>query len=302
MSNLDDLFLQEASGHTSAKSSEQPFDKEAWAQKKQELRQWAYETIDAATIAISHSGNEFQRYLDVQSRFDRYSVSNALLILMQRPEATRIGDFDSWKEQGVFIRRKETGFYILEPGEEYRREDGSTGISYNLKKMFDIAQTTANPKREQPTYPDDRVRIKALMDRTPVPIVIGDAMPPEMHALYQPDTRNIVIRRGLDAGDIFRSLAQELAHAELDRGDGRYSRSDFTFHAYCASYMLCKQFSVDTSSFRFHRMQEKLKDIEPQQVRAELAVMKDTAHDMTLRMNRMLAQQQRQQHRTEPAR
>lgn len=301
MSNLDDLFRQEAASRSSANSSEQPFDKEAWAQKKQELRQWAYETIDSATIAISHSGDEFQRYLDVQSRFDRYSVSNALLILMQRPEATRIGDFDSWKEQGVFIRRKETGFYILEPGEEYRREDGSTGISYNLKKMFDIAQTTANPKREQPTYPDDRMRIKALIERAPVPIVIGDAMPPETHALYQPDMRSIVIRCGMDDGDIFRSLAQELAHAELDRGDGRYSRSHFTFHAYCASYMLCKQFGVDTSSFRFHQVPGKLKDMEPQQVRAELTVMKDAAHDMALRMNRMLAQQ-RQQKRPEPAR
>ncbi|MGG3885099.1 hypothetical protein KDJ56_03530 [Brevibacillus composti] len=301
MNNLDDLFRQDAASRSSTNPSEQPFDKEAWAQKKQELRQWTYETIDAATSSIAQSGDEFQRYLDVQSRFDRYSVSNALLILAQRPEATRIADFDTWKEQGVFIRRKETGFYILEPGEEYRREDGSTGISYNPKKMFDIAQTTASQKREQPTYPDDRMRIKALVDRAPVPIVINDALPPEMHALYQPDTRNIVIRRGLDAGDIFRSLAQELAHAELDRGDGRYSRSDFTFHAYCASYMLCKQFGVDTSSFRFHRMQEKLKDIEPQQVRAELTVMKDAAHDMARRMNRMLAQQ-RQQLRTEPAR
>ncbi|WP_274364813.1 hypothetical protein [Paenibacillus thermotolerans] len=44
-----------------------------------------------------------------------------------------------------------------------------------------------------------------------------------------------------------------------------------------------------------------MKDIEPQQIRAELAVMKDTAHDMARRMNRMLAQQ-RQHHRTEPAR
>jgi hypothetical protein len=207
MSHLDDLFRQEAASRSSTNSSEQPFDKEAWALKKQELRQWTYETMDAATTAIAHSGDEFQRYLDVQSRFDRYSVSNALLILTQRPEATRIADFDSWKEQGVFIRRKETGFYILEPGEEYRREDGSTGISYNLKKMFDIAQTTANQKREQPAYPDDRMRIKALMDRAPVPIVIGDALPPETHALYQPDTRNIVIRRGMDAGDIFRALA-----------------------------------------------------------------------------------------------
>jgi hypothetical protein len=303
MSSYDDLFRQEASDRSIANVSEQPFDKEAWAQKKQELRQWTYETIDAATTAIAQSGEQFQQYLDVQSRFDRYSVSNALLILAQRPEATRIADFETWKEQGAYIRRKETGFYILEPSEEYEREDGTKGISYNPKKMFDIAQTTASPKREQLLPLDDRTRIKALMDRSPVPIAVSDMLPSDVQALYQPDMRTIVIRRGMDAGDIFRSLAQELAHVELERGDSCYSRSAYAFHAYCASYMLCKQFGVEASSFRFQRAPEKLKDKEPQQIRAELTAMKDAANEIAHRMNRMLTQQQqRQPNRTDKAR
>ncbi|MCD1261352.1 hypothetical protein B5M42_021355 [Paenibacillus athensensis] len=295
MSNFDDLFRQEATGRSGTNTSEQPFDKDAWAQKKQELRQWTYDTVDAATTAIAQSGQQFQQYLDVQSRFDRYSVSNALLILTQRPDATRIADFEAWKEQGVYIRRKETGFYILEPGEEYQREDGTKGISYNPKKMFDIAQTTASQKREQPLPLDDRTRIKALMERSPVPIAMSDTLPPDVQALYQPDTHSIVIRRGMDAGDIFRSLAQELAHAELERGDNGYSRSAYAFHAYCASYMLSKQLGVQTSSFRFQRAPEKLKDKEPQQIRAELATMKEAAHEIARRMNRVLAQQQQRQ-------
>ncbi len=153
MNELDELFS------TPSIQREQSFDKEAWVHQKQEQRQWTYDTIDTTTMTIVQNGEQFQRYLDVQSRFDRYSVSNALLILAQRPEATRIADFEGWKEQGVSIRRKETGFYILEPGEEYRREDGSTATSYNPKKMFDIAQTTAK-KPDQPVYPDDRTRIK----------------------------------------------------------------------------------------------------------------------------------------------
>lgn len=292
MSELDELFQPQVT--TTSAQREQPFDKEAWAQKKQELRQWTYETIDTTTAAIAQNGESFQQYLDVQSRFDRYSVSNALLILTQRPEATRIADFDSWKEQGIFIRRKETGFYILEPGEEYKREDGSTAVSYNPKKMFDVAQTTAQ-KKEPPSYPDDRTRIKSLMDRSPVPIAIGDALPAEVHALYKPDTRNIVIRRGLEAGDIFRALAQELAHAEIDRGHNNYSRSDTNFQAYCAAYMLCKKFGVETATFRFGRVSERLKELEPQQIRAELTVMKDAAHDISRRMYRMLAEQRQQQ-------
>lgn len=298
MSQLDELFHQ-----ASSSPAGQPFDKEAWVQKKQELRQWTYETIDTMTTTITQKGEQYQRYLDVQALFDRYSVSNALLILAQRPEATRIADFDSWKEQGVSIRRKETGFYILEPGDEYKREDGSTAISYNPKKMFDIVQTTAK-KLEQPISPDDRTRIKALMDRAPVPIAISETLPADVHAIYQPDVRNIVIRRGLGAGDIFRALAQELSHAEMDRGDGHYRRSEYQIHAFSAAYILCKQAGVDTKPFQFERVTECFKDMEPQTVRAELTTMKEAAHTISRRMHRVLTPQRQapQANRTDSVR
>ncbi|WP_214625798.1 hypothetical protein [Paenibacillus agaridevorans] len=302
MSGLDDLFRKEASTPSSTDHTDQSFNKEAWVQKKQELRQWTYDTIDTATLQVAQSGEAFQRYLDVQSRFDRYSVSNALLILAQKPEATRIGDFESWKEQGVFIRRKETGFYILEPGESYQREDGSTAISYNPKKMFDISQTTAPQKQDQSFLPDERTRIKALIERAPVPIAMSDSLPQEMHALYQPDTRSIIIRRGLDAGDIFRALAQELAYAELDTGSKEYKRSESSFHAYCAAYMLSKQFGFTTSSFSFQRAPELLGQMEPQQLRAELTRTREAVQPSIVRMNRQLSQQQRQARLTEPTR
>ena len=260
-----------------------------------------YSLIDDTAETVARDGAAFQKYLDVQSRFDRYSVANALLILAQKPEATRIADFDTWKEQGAYIRKKETGFYILEPGEEYQREDGTTGISYNPKKMFDISQTGNSRKRETPTYPDERTRIKALMDHAPVPIRISDTLPEGTNALYLPDTREIQIRKGMDAGNIFRALSQELAHAEMDKGDGSYRRSDHAFHAYCVSYMLCRQYGVDTNGYRFDRAPQMLEGMDTQQVRTELSVIREAAGEISGRMNRMLAQQ-RQQKRQEPER
>lgn len=292
MSSFDDLFSQEQS----TSRNDQPFDKEAWAQKKQEQRETVYAMIDETAESVAKDGAKFQSYLDVQSRFDRYSVSNALLILAQRPYATRIADFDTWKEQGAFIRKKESGFYILEPGEEYQREDGTTGISYNPKKMFDIAQTGNSRKRETPTYPDDRTRIKALMDHAPVPIHIAETLQEGTNAMYLPDTREIEIRRGMDASDIFRALAQELAHAEMDKGDGSYDRSEHSFRAYCVSYMLCRQYGVDTGSYRFDRAPQMLEGMEPQEIRAELSVIKETTGEISGHMNRMLAQQRQQKH------
>jgi hypothetical protein len=295
MSSFDDLFPQE--NEQPAPQSNQSFDKEAWKQQKQEQREMVYSLIDDTAQTVAKDGTAFQKYLDVQSRFDRYSVANALLILAQKPDATRIADFDTWKEQGTYIRKKESGFYILEPGDEYQRDDGTVGISYNPKKMFDISQTGAR-KRETPTYPDDRTRIKALMDHAPVPIRISDTLPEGANALYQPEVREIHIRKGMDASSIFRALSQELAHAQMDKGDGSYSRSNYVFHAYCVSYMLCKQYGVDTNGYRFDRAPQMLEGLESQDIRNELSVIRETAGEISGRMNRMLAEQ-RQQKRQE---
>lgn len=299
MSNYDDLFKQE--NNQAIPRNCHPFDKEAWKQQKQEQREMVYSMIDDVAEAVAQDGTQFQSYLDVQSRFDRYSVSNALLILAQKPNATRIADFDTWKEQGSYIRKKESGFYILVPGEEYQRDDGTTGSSYNPKKMFDIAQTENSRKRETPTYPDDRTLIKALMDHAPVPIRISDTLSEGTNALYHPETREIQILRGMDARDIFRALSQELAHAEMDTGNGSYSRSKHGFHAYCVSYMLCKQYGVDTKGYSFNCAPEMLEGMNPQEIRAELSVMKEATDEISGRMNRMLSQQ-RQQKQQEPER
>lgn len=299
MSSFDDLFQQE--NDQPAPRNDRPFDKEAWKRQKQEQRETVYTMIDDMAKTVAQDGTAFQKYLDIQSRFDRYSVANALLILAQKPNATRIADFDTWKEQGTYIRKNESGFYILEPGEEYQRDDGTIGISYNLKKMFDISQTGNNRKQEMPTYPDDRTRIKALMDHAPVSIHISDALPEGTNALYRPETREIQIRRGMNASNIFRTLSQELAHAEMDKGDSSYNRLAHGFHVYCVSYMLCKQYGVETDGYRFDRTPKMLEGKKPQEIRTELSIIKETACEISGRMNRMLSQQ-RQQKRQEQER
>jgi len=300
MNSYDDLFGQ--GNEQPVPRYDRPFDKEAWKQQKQEQREMVYSMIDDMAQTVARDGAAFQKYLDVQSRFERYSVANAFLILAQKPEATRIADFDTWKEQGAYIRKKETGFYIIEPGEEYQREDGSTGISYNTKRMFDISQTGNSRRQETPAHPDERTRIKALMDHAPVPIRISGTLPSGVNALYQPDQREIQIRRGLDGNQIFRVLAQELAQAEMDKGDGSYNRSEYGFRAYCVSYMLCKQYGVETAGYyHFEGVPQMLETLEPQEIRAELAVIKETAGEISGRMNRMLTQL-RQQKRQESER
>ena len=67
-------------------------------------------------------------------------AANALLIYSQYPQATQLKDFDDWGKDNVKITKGAKSISILEPV-EYTRADGSPGISYNVKKVFDVTQT-----------------------------------------------------------------------------------------------------------------------------------------------------------------
>ena len=68
-----------------------PFDKEEWAAAKQAQRKEAYELIDNTCSEMMASGDSFRQYLNVQGRFDRYSVANAILVSAQMQRKGRNG-------------------------------------------------------------------------------------------------------------------------------------------------------------------------------------------------------------------
>jgi hypothetical protein len=66
--------------------------------------------------------------------------------------------------------------------------------------------------------------------------------------------------------------------------------------------MLCRQYGVETGGFyHFEGAPQELSALEPQEIRAELSVIKEAAGEISGRMNRLL-NQQRQQKRQEPER
>ena len=85
MNNFDDIFVDQKTGETANNKDFVPFNKDEWAARKQQERADAYALIDRAAEDAAKDGGVFQGYLDVQSRFDRYSVGNALLITIQMP-------------------------------------------------------------------------------------------------------------------------------------------------------------------------------------------------------------------------
>ena len=288
MPNYDDLFTSQP-----APREETPFDKDAWAAKKQAEREGVYAMIDNYVHDMGVEGGVFQAYLDVQARFDLYSVSNAILIAAQCPEATKLADFDTWKADGVYVKRGQDAITILEPGKEYKKDDGSVGVSYNVKKVFDISQTRANQRPAPAVARDERLLLKALMNNAPCRFSISNELPEGVNVAYHPQNSVIYVRQGLDAPTIFRGVAQELARAHMDKGGIACESPDFT--AYSVSYMLCKRNGVSVEGFSFDRLPESYAMMDAKALRAEVGVMRDVAGTITADMNRLFAAQEKAQ-------
>jgi len=285
MANFDDLLNNDT---PAGQQGNQQLSKEGYAAKKQAERESVYVLADSTAIDIVNDGGRFKQFLDVQAKFDRYSAVNALLIFAQKPESTRIGSFDFWKSQGGSVKQGQAGISILEPGKEYERKDGNgTAVSYNIKKVFDISQVdTRKVKAAPPLTPfNDRQLLKALIHKAPMKISGVDKLPGDLGAMTNPGTGEISIRKGMAFSDTFRSVANELCHAEAASDD---TISDAQFTAYCASYILCKKYGVDTKGYSFDNVADMLAGLDSQAVKRELSQARDTANTISGRMARQL--------------
>lgn len=288
MNSFDDIFEP-------APQSEE-FDKEAWAAQKKAERDEVYALADATAEEVCKDSGKFRDYLDVQANFRHYSATNALLILAFNKDARKLGDKDYWRDQGVYIKRQEFGrpIKIIESNGEYTRDDGSIGVSYNIKKVYDISQTTSRIKAQPPVSYDKRALLNALIYKHPVPIQSVDDLPDDMGALYDHDQKAIFVCRGMGASDLFYEVAKALAHAELAMTSEDYSYSNADFKAHCVSYILCKEFGIETDNLSFSPadfdIPKELSEAEPQEIRTELSEIRDTAYDISARMARSLEQ------------
>ena len=56
-----------------------------WKEQQNKDRQDIYNTMDRMAKIVGNDGEKFREYLDIQSRFSKYSVGNSLVILEKAP-------------------------------------------------------------------------------------------------------------------------------------------------------------------------------------------------------------------------
>ena len=279
----------------SNKSSGGRLSKEEFAAKKKAEREAVFKVIDDTAKDIVTAPDKFKAYLDTQSSLDRYSANNALLIHAQYPSAKKLKDFDDWGKENVKINKGAKSISIIEPY-EYKKKDGGTGISYNVKKVFDVSQTNARKTPSVTSNKDPRKLITAMIEASPVEVRAYDDLPyPNTAAYYSNDKQMILVGRGIgDSVLVCQTLAQELGHAQLSINSDKYSRSEMGFKAVCIGYMLCKKYGVDTNVFAINRIPEEYKTMTPKEIRDDLSNMRNAMEKIHSEIYKLMSQKEKE--------
>src|SRR4051812_35959391 len=82
--------------------------------ERDDRMQQVLETLERGIETILTSEG-YRHYLATMSRFHGYSFNNVALIMAQRPEATRVAGFQTWKSMDRFVKKGERGIRIMVP-------------------------------------------------------------------------------------------------------------------------------------------------------------------------------------------
>lgn len=149
--------------------------KKEFAQQMEEKRKKLNARADnQINITIN---NKFD-YLKFLSLFKHgYTVTNTLLIQHHNPNVILLKDYPRWKEEGTPVKKEEKGIEIFVPGKPYIGRDGKEKVTYNIKSIFDITQTTTETISES-SYPNMKQLEEVLkykqIDAAPQPLDMED--------------------------------------------------------------------------------------------------------------------------------
>ena len=283
-------------------STPQKMSLEEWKAMKDQERSDLYKLLDQATRDLTETPGCLERYLNTQARMNRYTVTNALLLSAQLPEATQLKTFSEWEKEGEKIKKGAKSISILEPS-EYKKSDGSTALVYNVKKVFDVSQTTKEDNAGTFNPPEMKELIAAMLDTCPVSIDLATEIPVQNTAAYFDKNQNTlyVQKEGGDAEYICQCVARELGQVQASLKDNDYERSTSYADAVLTGYLVCRRYGAPTSAMDINRAASKFKGMTPKEIRDELSKVRSYTNDINKRLYDQLYPQ-RKSHSRDTAR
>jgi N-terminal domain of anti-restriction factor ArdC len=224
--------------------------------KVEQAKQIASKAIEELSQALERGHSEGLRgYLAAMARFHRYSVCNVMLILSQRPNATRVAGYQTWKEFGRYVKKGAKGILVLAPIhrkktiEEISEQEGSAKVLVGFRGVyvFDLADTDGRPLPgigetvgDPSAYID---RLKSFLAERGIKLEYSDVIYPAK-GLCCPGM--IVLLPGQSPAEEFATLAHETAHALLHQQARRAetTRSIRETEAEAVAFVVCESIGL----------------------------------------------------------
>lgn len=262
-------------------------------------------TLDTATAEM-RSSEGWKAMLDTMRLFHRYSMRNLMLIGFQKPDATRVAGFTTWKKLGRQVRRGEKGLQIFGYAQRtFTTTDEDTGEEttytsrpfFPVVHVFDISQTEPIEGAEDrtkrlelpPVVGDDEGGIfdalVEFMASRGWTVEVVDTLPASVHGrAFQDGSQRIEIASGHSPASQAATLIHECAHALM------HPRTDETagepwaqlahvreVEAESVAYVVAGGLGLDTSLASVHYITA-WASVDTEVVTAVAERVKDTAH------------------------
>jgi len=225
--------------------------------KNNKAKQHIENALDSLTASLENGhSDELKKYLKTMSRFHQYSLRNVMLIALQKPDATHVAGFHSWKKHGRFVKKGENGIVIIAPLVYKKETVGSDDNSSNVTEIsgfkavyvFDISQTDGDELPKFARVQGDPSRYQEMLDNVIFANGITLEYSDTLHADGCSTGGTITIRSGLTPAQDFSVKVHELAHEFIHHSGEKLSKPQKETEAEAVAYVVCQSIGLDTNT------------------------------------------------------
>jgi antirestriction protein ArdC len=262
-------------------------------------------------------GDKFKEYLNTMSKFHSYSFNNTLLIHQQKPNASLVAGFNTWKnkfernvmggENGIkifapapFKTKKEmeviddnTGFPMIgRDGKPLVEEVEITIPYFKIVNVFDVSQTAG---KELPSLGVEELSgdvaeyekfFEALKEISPAPIEFK-AIAGGSKGYYDHAEKRIAVNEGMSELQNIKTAIHEIAHAKLHDRDlvkadlvEVKDKKTMEVEAEAVAYTVCQHYGIDTSDYSFGYVAAWGSGKEMTELKSSLETVRSTANEI----------------------
>lgn len=238
------------------------------------------------------SSDKFREYLKVMSRFHTYSYSNSILIALQKPDATLLAGYSTWKNKFERYPKAGSGIKIFAPSHS-KTQEYKTREKIDPRTNLPVLDQDGNPVMEQIPVKTPSFHIVNVFDVSdtegkPLPELdirplTGDAA--QYDTLMEAIQRTAKVPISIDPvnEDAVKTAIHELAHsrhhsiAETDQKNLHKDQATREVEAESIAFVVCEHFSLDTADYSFGYLGSWSSNKELPELKASLQVIRDGA-------------------------